>query len=233
MDPVTIDPNSRDRGPKKPLDAPAYSRFVELAETRRFADAEALAFAQLDKHAADWAFWKTQLGYVCFLNEEDAEAHFDRAPDHFDTLAARCPHDPNARFWKAYVELIVHDGHDGAREELQALLQMEPNHPYASLVMGGIPGEESKAIQHLQAALRVVPNNFRALRDLGRRFDQMGRRDEAHQVFKAMVDNQPFIENRYGVMNLYTNGVLTGAAHADAWKAEARRYLLPPRRSEV
>jgi tetratricopeptide (TPR) repeat protein len=211
-------------GVDEPMNSPEYSHFVALTEAERFSEAEALATSMFNPTVPDGAFWKAQLGYACFLNERDAE-HFDRALDHFEELVAWRPHDPNARFWKSYVELIAREAYDSGREELQALARMAPDHPYAFVVLGGIPGEASEVIRYLEASLRIVPNNFRALRELGKHLDRSGRRDEARRVFSTLIESEPFIETRYGVMNSYMNGVLNGAAHADAWKGEARRYL--------
>lgn len=204
---------------------PAYLRFAELVAAERYHAAEALATSLLAQRADDWAFWKTQLGYTCFLNERDDAAWFERAPRHFDELAARRPHDANARFWKAYVATIALNAQETAREDLRTVLRQSPRHPYAALVLGGMGGDANEAVRHVAASLAVIPNSVRALRDLARLLDALGRREEARRALAALMAVEPFVETRFGVMNPYANQVLTGAANAGTWTREAEAFL--------
>lgn len=206
-------------------DIPEYSRFVDLVAADRFSEGEELATTALREQPSEWRFWKTQLVYVCFLNDKDNAAQFERSPLHLGELVARYPNDHNGHFWKAYVDLILLDAREAARNELYALSRVAPYHAYVSLVLGGMPEEASKAVGHLEASLRIVPNNFRAMRDLGYVLNRQDRRGEARLVFEALLLAHPFVETSYGVMNPYMNEVLTGAGHAAAWKAEARHYI--------
>ena len=56
---------------EEPQSTALYHRFANLADAGRLAEAEALASSALRDRPSEWEFWKTQLGYICFLNEED------------------------------------------------------------------------------------------------------------------------------------------------------------------
>lgn len=202
---------------------PDHARLADAVAAGRYAEAEAHCLDMLGQQV-DWAFWKTQLGYVCFLNGEDDAARFVRAPRHFAELVARRPRDANALFWKAYLDHILLDNRDLAADELKQVLRMSSDHRYASLVLAGM-GEDGEVVGFLRSALRVTPNNFRALRQLGHLFHQQGRRAEAIAAYGTMLDGEPFVETRVGIMNPYANEVLTAAAHAEAYREEARRHF--------
>jgi tetratricopeptide (TPR) repeat protein len=203
---------------------PHRSRLTDTVAAGRYAEAEAHCVEMLGQQA-DWAFWKTQLGYVCFLNEQDDAARFVRAPRHFAELVTQRPLDGNALFWKAYLDHILLDNRELAADELRQVLRRSPDHPYAPLVLAGM-SEDGEAVRLLESALHGTPNNFRALGQLGRLLHQRGRREDARAAYGTMLEGEPFVEARLGIMNPYANEVLTAAAHADAYRDEARRYLL-------
>ena len=171
-----------------------------------------------------WNFWKTQAGYVCFLNEEDSDARYNRAPAHFEELASRCPKDSNAWFWLGYLEDVLF-GETSAGERLQTALALAPDHPYAALVLAGISPTPESSIRLLQTVIRVQGNNARAVRELTRVWIGRGEVAQAVHGLQMLASEPPFIEHGYGIMNVYMNDVLTGAIHHPEWKAEAERTL--------
>jgi hypothetical protein len=175
--------------------------------------------------AGSWKFWKTQVGYVCFLNEEDSEARYNRAPAHFEQLISRCPQDSNAWFWLGYLENVLF-GEPSAAERLRTALALTPEHPYAALVLAGISPTVEFSIRLLQTVIRVQGNNTRALRELTRLWMVQENVVQAVHGLEKLVSEPPYIEHGYGIMNVYINDVLTGATHLPAWKAEAERMLL-------
>jgi tetratricopeptide (TPR) repeat protein len=196
---------------------------AQLMSARDAATAERLCRRMIEE-GHDWQFWKTQLGYVCFLNERDDEARFESALRHFEEISQRLPGDVTARTWHAYIRAILLDQQEAAAGELRTLLGQAPGHPYALIVLAGLENEVT-AIPLLRAALHAQPNNVRALRELARiEFDQ-GRAASGSEALQTIVQAVPFRESRYGIMNLYINELLTQAEHADRLKAEASTLL--------
>jgi tetratricopeptide (TPR) repeat protein len=172
----------------------------------------------------DPRFWKTQLGYVHFLNERDIEAYYNKAPSVFMSLAEEYPHDDNIHFWLGYIyHITLHDS-DKAQLELRKTLELNPRHPYANLVLAGLV-ESDRSVALLQMTLQVQPYNFRAMHQLALLYMSNDKLHEAESLLKSMIDNRAYIEQGYGIMNLYINEVLTGAANEKGLQREAREQL--------
>lgn len=80
-------------------------------------------------------------------------------------MVAKNPADANARFWLAYVYWIVWDNIENSIQELRKVLALNPNHPYANLVLADQPDYEQSA-KLLRRVLKQQPSNFRVLRQL-------------------------------------------------------------------
>lgn len=207
---------------------PDYIQLTQLINLKDYSEAEALCYAALSQSIHSH-FWRTQLGYVCFLNERDFEAYYNKAPTVFKSLVAEDPKDANALFWLSYIYNIVFSEDEKAKYGLEQVLALEPNHPYANIALGGltIPDAEHSAavITCLQHVLQQQPTNFRALRQLADVFVQTNRKAEAQNLFQRMLSYPAYVEHDYGIMNHYINGVLTGATHEEAWRYEAQLAL--------
>jgi tetratricopeptide (TPR) repeat protein len=200
-----------------------------LVRAGDFSGAEQLCadrLARLEAEAEVWTDWKAQAGYVCFLNEGDLEARYNRAPVHFEELAGRDPHDANAWFWLGYLDAILFDDASRAAERLQRALALHPAHPYAALVLAGISQTAEAGIDLLQTVIHGQGSNARAVRELARLHLERGEVTLAVEAMRKLVSEPAYIEKGFGIMNGYINDVLTGARHLAEWRAEARRSLL-------
>jgi tetratricopeptide (TPR) repeat protein len=207
---------------------PNYVQLTQLIALADYSGAEALCYAALSQ-AVNSHFWRTQLGYVCFLNDRDFEAYYNKAPTVFQSLVAEDPTDANALFWLSYIYNIVLFENEKAKDGLEQVLALEPNHPYANIALSGLTRleiEQSAAvIKCLQHVLRQQPTNFRVLRQLADIFVQTNRKAEAQNLFQRMLSYPAYVEHDYGIMNKYINDVLTGATHEQVWRHEAQLSL--------
>lgn len=169
-------------------------------------------------------FWQTQLGYVSFLNERDTQSFYVDAPAIFESLAKSYPEDENAHFWLGYCLDIAGHDQSGARQEMYEVLRLSSDHPYANLVLAGLV-EQDEAIRLLHRVLLVQPTNFRALRQLVGIFLTLNRKKEAVRLLNIIRTKDPCVENRYGIMNEYINGVFTHAVWGQKAKEEANALL--------
>ncbi len=200
----------------------AWERVIGSGDPAR---AEQFCSAMLGRADGEaWAFWKTQAGYACFLNEADDDARYDRAPAHFQELARRRPTDVNAWFWLGYLDDVLFCA-PSAGERLRSALALAPEHPYASLALAGMNSAAESGIPLLQTVVRVQGNNVRATRELARLWMEQGDAARAERALRMLVSQPPFVERGYGIINGYMNGVLTGATHHPEWKDEAERTL--------
>ena len=168
-------------------------------------------------------FWKTQLGYVCFLNEKDAEAYYNQAPSIFGWLVVTFPADENAWFWLGYLNDIVLDNQEHARTQLREALKLDTNHPYANLVLAGIV-DPLESIKLLRRTLTRQPANFRALHQLADILSSINKEEQA-EILMLMLQEEVYVEKDYGIMNSYMNDVFIGVMRVDAWRAAARAQL--------
>lgn len=172
----------------------------------------------------DPLFWETQLGYIYFLNEKDVRAWYEQAPSTFESLVAKNPADANARFWLAYVCWIVLDDIENSIQELRKVLALNPNHTYANLVLAGQPDYKQSA-ELLRQVLKQQPNNFRALRQLADILLTSEQRAQAKELLEKMLSHEAYVEQHYGIMNEYINGVLTCATQQQELREEAKTQL--------
>ncbi len=198
-------------------------RLEALVDTGRFEEAAELCRLRLAdaQHANRWL---RELGFVCFLNDTNDTAYYEDAPRIFRELAQRSEESADAHFWLGYVRAIVESHRAAADESLTRALRLEPMHAYAHLVRAGL-NQDSGAIHDLRLALDVQPGNLRAWRSLAQTLAQVGDRDGSRRSLERLVNAEPYIETQYGIMNTYMNEVLTGSAHAENWKQEARLQL--------
>lgn len=201
----------------------AYEQFVILVERENYALAEEVCRAALAR-GEDQQFWQTQLGYVCFLNEKDAESFFDKAPDAFTSLVNEYPLDDNAHFWLGYILDIVRNDPEKPRQEYRATFELNPRHAYAKLTLAGIV-DRDQGIRLLREVLEEQPTNFRALRQLADTLIAANRHQEAVGVLEVLLRHNAYVEEGYGIMNQYMNGVLTGASHEQRLQEEARAMI--------
>jgi hypothetical protein len=201
----------------------SYQDLEKLVEHESYDMAAELCLKAI-RRGLDRQFWKTQLGYVHFLNECDIDAFYNKAPFVFLSLAEEYPHDDNIHFWLGYIyKITLHDsGH--AQVELEKTLELNSGHPYANLALAGLI-EDDRSAYLIQLTLRVQPYNFRAMHQLALLYMSNEKMREAESLLRSMIDNRAYIEQGYGIMNTYINGVLTGSAREKALQEEAHKLL--------
>lgn len=199
-------------------------KFLErLVEAGRLQEAADLC----RRHVSDrpeGVYWLRQLGFVCFLDDMNDAAYYRDAPRVFRELVQRVPASADAYFWLGYVQTIIEADDRGAEESLTAALRLDPGHPYAQLVLAGLTEGEG-AISILRKVLVLQPGNLRAWRTLAQVLEQVGDDEGGRRALRHLVEVSPYIESKYGIMNGYTNMVLTGSVHAERWKQEAQKQL--------
>ncbi|MCP2728752.1 tetratricopeptide repeat protein [Limnofasciculus baicalensis] len=193
-----------------------YSELEELVREEDYQGAEAFCQSVLET-GVDNLFWQTQIGYICFLNETDIEAYYERSPSVFQSLVIQYPEDANAHFWLGYIYCIVFNDIDNARQQLREVLKINLNHPYANLVLASIPDTEDSA-ELLRRVLQQQPTNFRALRQMADLLLVSKQKSEALQLLRIILTHEAYIEQNYGIMNLYINEVLTGATNQQTFR---------------
>jgi tetratricopeptide (TPR) repeat protein len=207
---------------------PDYVQLTQLIALNDYEGAEVLCYAALSQ-GVNSHFWRTQLAYVCFLNDRDFEAYYNMVPTVFKSLVAEDPKDANALFWLSYIYNIVLFENEKAKYGLEQVLALEPNHPYANIALAGLTTPEAEhaeaAIKCLQNVLQQQPTNFRALRQLAGVFAQTSRTAEAQDLLQRILHYPAYVEHNYGIMNQYINDVLTGATHEQVWRHEAQLAL--------
>lgn len=195
-----------------------YARLQALIDAEDFKQAEEYCLDMLAR-GGDQRFWRTQLGYVCFLNERDIDAFYNRSTRAFETVIDQYHDDANAHFWLAYQTAILWNEPGDVRRELETVIQLVPNHPYARLVLAGMGTvQNEEVISLLKKTLEIQPANFRALQELSKALIASGQITEAINVLQTLIKESPYVETNYGIMNEYINGVLNGSY----WKQEKR-----------
>lgn len=157
-------------------------------------------------HTSNHSFWKTQLGYCHFLNTQNFESFYEKAPTTFLELVGEYPQDLNALFWLGYIQDIVLFDQESARATLAKVLTQKPEHPYANLVFASLEPIKSQ-IKHLLIVINVQPNNYRALSQLKSAYFQDGQHIKAKATSQQIQHVQVCIESTYGIMNTYINDV--------------------------
>ena len=200
----------------------AYSKIIELVRLEKYYDAEILCRQLLlSESESDDIFWRTQIGYIYFLNEKDDQSYYSSAPSAFKALASDHSLDINSHFWLGYIFDIVLGDIDNAINELKTCLLLDKYHPYANIVMSGLVGIPEN-INLLRVALEVQPTNFRILRQLANMLLQVDQTTEALKLFDVILNSPAYVEENYGIMNRYINDVLTSATHEQLWRAEIK-----------
>lgn len=160
---------------------------------------------------------------MLFLDERNEDAFFG-APKVFDELIQRLPLDADAHFWRGYVKCIHGRDDDQAKKALHRALELDRNHAYAQLALSaydsGLP-----RIKLLERLLNSQPGNLRALESLASTLRDTGDRGGSRLAYQRIIDIEPYVELRYGIMNKYINGVLTGSYWAERYKREAAEQL--------
>lgn len=198
-----------------------YAELERLVDSEDYDSAAAFCRAAM-RTEQDPRFWQTQLGYVCFLNENDLQAFFNEAPAIFESLVATNQSDANAHFWLGYIFIIARANYEAGVREVRKALALDPSHPYANFVLAGRDGpDREETIRLLLQVLRRQPSNFRALQQLADVLVASGRTEEARQVLEAMLTRNAHVEQGYGIMNRYINDVLSGATHEQELREEA------------
>lgn len=200
-----------------------YSELENLVRAEDYAGAEAFIRAALAAGIST-SFWETHLGYIYFLNETDIDAYYEQAPSTFKSLVAKDPSDTNAHFWLGYIYLIVLNDVDNFRSELRKVLALNPDHAYANLVLASQPDYEQSA-ELLRQVLKQQPNNSRALRQLADVLLTAEQKTEAKELLEKMLTHEAYVEQHYGIMNEYINGVLTCATQQQELRKEAKAQL--------
>jgi len=202
-----------------------YSQLEKLVIAKEYDAAESFCLKALDT-GIEPIFWQTQLGYVYFLNEQDIDAYYEKAPSTFQSLVANNPENANAHFWLGYIYLIVLNNPNDFTLELNEVLRLDPNHSYANLVLAGHPDcENAEKHKFLSKVLNQQPNNLRALSQMANLLFTTNQKGNAKKLLNTILMNEAYVEEDYGIMNQYINDVLTCATHQQDLRKEAKLKL--------
>jgi tetratricopeptide (TPR) repeat protein len=201
----------------------SYTDLERLIENEQYSEAEAICQEAIAS-SVDKLFWRTQLGYVYFLNFPD-EDYPENSIAIFEALVKDYPNDPNAHFWFGYLNWIFYSEIDFAITELLKVLELEPNHPYARLVLAGHNADHISSLVPLMQQIQIQPNNYRALMQSGDFYRDKKNLETAREFYLKIIQNPPYIETGYGIMNTYINDVFTFATRAEDVKNETKEIL--------
>jgi len=169
-------------------------------------------------------FWQTQLGYVYFLGHQVDTVHYYESPSIFKALVATDPQDTNAHFWLGYTIEIVFADNEQARQEHTRVLALDPQHPYANLCLAGLVDRQA-SVTYLRRTLAIQPANFSALHQLAEILLLNNNHAEIRNILEYMVTHHAYVEQNYGIMNEYINGVFVGSIDEDEWRENVRALV--------
>ena len=104
--------------------------------------------------------------------------------------------DSETRF-NAAVQFRINGDYDAAIPILHQILAENPNHANAHHELGLIHTfrvDIDESVEHLEAAVRLVPSELKFLIDLGKAHTMYGDFDKAKPVFAAALNLDPFNE---------------------------------------
>jgi tetratricopeptide (TPR) repeat protein len=200
------------------VNSPSIVELEKFILSGEYDEAESFCLEKL-KSGKDMAFWKTQLGYVYFLNEQDLDAYYDHAPTTFQSLVEEEPTNVNAHFWLGYLYAIVLQDFENAVRELRQALALDPNHAYANLVLSAYVVEERGTL--LRKALEQQPNNLRALLQFAELLVTETQYESARELLNELIRADVYVEKDLGIINTYVNDVLTGSSRQLMLREEA------------
>lgn len=155
-----------------------------------------------------------------FSNYHDrSDARVAAARQDVDRALALDPVDPETHFAHGYLLAQLGDG-PGARRELARALELQPSHADALAGLGrawSVEGEEARAVEYLQSAVRLDPLNARFHYDLGIHRMNLGAYADAERSFVAALVQAPAM-----VEALFYRSVLQITWRGDTVAANAR-----------
>lgn len=170
-------------------------------------------------------FWKTQLAYVCFLNEDNDEARYVTAHNLFISLTELNPLDANSHFWLGYITDIFFNNKESARSHLLEVKLIAPKFFYADLALAGLVENHPDNLEYLEAVLQQKPNLYRALLQMSELLIKAHQYDNARRTLNALLNSDPYLETEFGVMNKYMNDVFTCATHQEDFQNKCEAML--------
>jgi hypothetical protein len=185
-------------------------KLMELAYNEEYEQAISLCKEIIaDLNSQDEIYWRTQLGYLYFLNYQNNFIDFYvNAPSVFQHLVEDFPTDANSRFWLGYINIIAFEYVAVAKKHLHITLELAPKHPYASLILSAYYGRIQQET-YFRNTLKQQPSNFRALSELLSLFEKENQESDMKTVLDTIVSTQAYEEKHYGVMNSYINELFT------------------------
>jgi tetratricopeptide (TPR) repeat protein len=165
------------------------------------------------------------LGLTHFCNERDWHSFHDSSVIVLRKLIEEYPTDAESRLWYGYVLGLAGMDAEQGMNELQTCLKLTPFQPYAALNLAGGFGPNKDTIALLKSVLNPQPNNYRALRDLGRAYLRLGEFSSARETFELILSAEPYWDKRGDFMNEYVNDVFTYAKQRDRAKRQALLLL--------
>ncbi|MEO8380378.1 MAG: tetratricopeptide repeat protein [Acidobacteriota bacterium] len=152
------------------------------------------------------------------------EGRYDDALQRIDKVINKNPDDPILRYERAMM-LIDAGRADRAETELRAVLTKNPDFYDANRVLGRLlldrggsdRARVEEALQYLQAALKVYPDDLGSGLTVAQILSSLGRHSEAERVLAAMVERSP--DQR--ALNFQYAQVLTKLGRG----AESKQYL--------
>jgi tetratricopeptide (TPR) repeat protein len=202
----------------------SYTDLERLIQTEQFSEAETVCKEAIAS-SSDKLFWRTQLGYVYFLNEQDDEAYYHKSVKVFEELVKDYPNDANAHFWLGYLKWIILNQEENAIAELNEVLEIEPDHPYTHIVLADYNENRLSSVFYLLRITHIQPNNYRALVQFANFHQKKERLVIAKEFYRVITQNPPYVETGYGIMNNYINDVFTWSSKAESVRQQAEELL--------
>jgi hypothetical protein len=107
-------------------------------------------------------FWRTQMAYIHFLDEEDADRQY-QSPILFQGIVVDFPADENALFWYGYSSYILTNNTFIKDKCFLHVLELNPDHLYTNIFYAREETDIQRSIRCLEHCLtnnRAVPEAF-------------------------------------------------------------------------
>jgi len=200
-------------------------KFETLIQDGKFREAAKLCNSAIGS-GRDLMFWKTQLAYISFLNDEDDEARYITAPVLFTSLIEANPTDANCHFWLGYSTYILFNDKETAKSHIFKAKIIDPKFFYCDLVLAGFSETpRDKRLEYLENVLEQEPNLYSGLIEVSEALIELGQIERAKRRLTTLLNSPPYIEKTYGIMNDYINEVLTGAYYENNLKHKAEMLI--------
>lgn len=201
----------------------AYTTLEMLVKENRVSEALKIVNGAIELKQNE-EFWKTQLAYITFINEQDDKSRFT-TPSLFTNLVEAYPPNANNYFWLGYTTYILFGQIEVAQNHLNKAKEIESTHFYSNLVLAGFSVNDNEKLLLLENILERTPFLYRGLMEKAEVFIRLGQVDNARTTLFLLIASDPYVEQNYGILNDYMNEVFTGANHSKSTQIQAKAMI--------